>query len=363
MSETSKSRPDIGTIPELNGYQIKNTEWKKGVVVRSPNWLGDAVMTLPALLQLKKMLPDDCGLYIVSPPSLERFYESLAIIDTVVTLHQTHKLWRFSEVKALRTLQAGIGILFNNSLRDTVFFRLAGIPKLFGAAARGRGLLLTGSYRFPKRMDKVLNRFHHAAKYLSIAYAVGAPEWQYDMPEFNIPKPQTLGEKLLELAERPNLMAIAAGAAYGESKRWAADSFREVARYWIDTGGTVLVLGSTGEKPIGDQVVNGLPVDNAVNLAGETDLIELMYMLNQIEICVCNDSGIMHLAAALGLKGVAIFGSTDPTATAPVSANWKIMFEKQECAPCFTRECPKNTYACMRAVSTDQVIDAIKELC
>ena len=117
-----------------------------------------------------------------------------------------------------------------------------------------------------------------------------------------------------------------------------------------------MVLGSESERAIGDEVIAGLDARKAYNLSGRTSLIELMHLLKNSVLCVANDSGIMHLAAALGRPGVAVFGPTDYTATGPIGANWHLLYEKLECSPCFRRECPSGDQKCIRAITPAMAI-------
>lgn len=364
--EKALLKPDIGAMPCFKKYEIPLHEWKDGLIVRSPNWLGDAVMTLPALHQLRKIVPPECGLFVICPPSLADFYKAITSVDLIVQLHQAHKLWKSADLKKVKDLHAGVALLFNNSLRDTIYLRLAGIPKIFGASARCRGILLSRSFSFPKIKSQRTNKLHHAAKYLSLACALGAPEWQGELPEFKVRKePELMDRSFLELLKNQKLMTLAPGAAYGEAKRWPADYFKTVARHWIEKqDGTVAIIGAPKESHIAELVAFGLPPEKVFNLAGKTDLSELMLLLQKSDICVANDSGTMHLSAAVGGKGVAIFGSTDPTSTSPVSAAWKIIFEQEPCAPCFKRVCPKNydQYLCLKKITPEKVIAEIKKI-
>lgn len=349
--------------PVLEPYKLEKNEWKDGLLVRSPNWLGDAVMTLPAMHQLKKIIPDTCGLFVLCPPGLKPFFELIPAVNKTIALHKAHALWNGKDIREVRHLYAGAGLLFNNSLRDSVFMRYCGIKRLFGAAARSRGFLLKKSWPFPKRKSAELNKLHHAAKYLSMAYALGAPEWDGSYPEFKLsPEPETFPENFHNAISSGKLLSVAGGAAYGESKRWPAEYFNEVCRIWIQDGGSVAALGSNAERDICEKIIKDLPKDKAFNLAGETTLPELAFILSKSEAATANDSGIMHLAAALGIGGVAIFGSTDPSATSPVSKKWTVLYEKEECSPCFTRECPSGSYNCMKKISPAKVTEELKKI-
>ncbi len=358
MSTVKIKMPELAPAPIFPVYRLKTADWKDGVVVRSPNWLGDAVMTLPALVQLKKILPEHCGLFVVCPPGLKDFYSTIPQVDKIICLHQAHRAWDKDDLRHVRQLRAGVGVLFNNSLRDAIYFRLARVRRLFGAAARGRSFLLTRNYKYPPRLDKHLNNLHHAEKYLSMVYALGAPQWLGEMPAITIGKPEELncGETLTKVFSSDKVMTLAAGAAYGAAKRWPSDHFHKVSDYWIRRGGCVAILGSASENQIAEEISNGLPPEKCFNLAGATNLQQLMAVLKHSTICIANDSGIMHLSAAIGGRGIAIFGPTDPSSTSPVSADWNIVFEKQPCAPCFERVCPLGTARCMQVVTAEKII-------
>ena len=127
-----------------------------------------------------------------------------------------------------------------------------------------------------------------------------------------------------------------------------------------EEGGVVVTIGSKGERGITAEILNGLPPERCWNAAGETSMDELIYLLKHAEMCVANDSGVMHLAAALGVPGVAPFGCTDPAATSPLSARWTIAFHKIECAPCFKRVCPLGTKKCFDAITPEVVWKIMK---
>ncbi len=336
---------------------VAGERWRNGMAVRMPNHLGDAVMALPALAQLRKIVPEHCGLYVIAPASQRPLYASLPIVDGRLELARIHSHWSFGEWNALRRMRFGAGVLFNNSLRDALMMRLAGVSELYGAAARCRSFLLRRAFRFPPRPVREPARVHHANRYLAIASALGAPEWDGKLPEFKLrPSVDELSPEITALCLHPALMTVASGAAYGAAKRWASENFREVARHWIGRGGIVAVLGSPSEAKIGDEVIAGLNPRRAFNLSGRTNLAELMHLLKSSVLSVANDSGIMHLASALGRPGVAVFGPTDYTATGPIGGNWSLLYSRVDCSPCFRRECPTGSGRCMKAITPEMAI-------
>jgi len=337
-------------------------EWRNGLLVRMPNHLGDAVMALPALRALRGILPPDCALFVVTPEPLRQFYAALNCVDGTVGFPDPHAWWPGEVLEDIHALRMGVGVLFNNSLRDVIMLRRAGVPRLYGAAKRGRSVLLTRSFRFPKRRSGELAAAHQSKRCLAVAAALGADVSRPAMPEFDLSGLMPpLTDTFCALSRHPLHLVLAAGAAYGAAKRWPEGNFRAVADFWVRRGGVVSVVGGASEREIGDLVLEGLPPGKCFNLCGATSMNALMGLLKSAALCVANDSGVMHLAAALGTPGVAVFGPTDPAATAPVSDKWVLLYEKLPCAPCFKRTCPDNK--CIRAITPAMVLRAVEELC
>ena len=353
---------ELGADAEFAVKAPRTDSLRNGIIARMPNHLGDAVMALPALLALKRSLPEECALYVVTPDSLRQLYAALDCVDGVLPIERPHEWWDLDMIRELRSLRMGVGVLFNNSLRDAVSMRFAMIPQLYGASARCRSLLLTRSFRFPRRRSRRLAASHLAKRYLAMALALGGRATAVEMPRLDLSKLLISSSSLLcSLARHPLHLVLAAGAAYGPAKRWPEQNFRTVARYWLRHGGVVSVVGSAAERDVGELVLEGLPADRCFNLCGSTSLNQLMVVLQGAALCVANDSGVMHLAAAAGTPGVAIFGPTDPAATAPISDKWTILYRKMPCAPCFRRECPDNR--CMKEIAPAMAIRAMRELC
>lgn len=356
--------PEIGEIPSFPVHPVENDEWRDGLLVRTPNWLGDAVMAIPAIMMLKRILPPCTGLFILTTKGIAPLFESLPFVDRTVSVSDPHAFMTPRERLTVKRLQPGAAILFNNSFRDAASLRLSRIPKLFGAKARFRSILMTRTFEFPKRITAALNKPHQAAKYLAVAYALGAPQWNGELPDFVLPfYPEELCDDVLNALNRKKILLVAGGAAYGAAKRWPAESFREVARRWIEEeNGFAVAAGSKSESGIADEILKGLPKDSCVNLAGKTDLSALMQLLKKSDFCIANDSGVMHLAAVLGVPGIAPFGSTDPAATSPISRKWRILFDKKECAPCFKRICPKGTRECFDPITPELAWKTLRKM-
>ena len=363
MSPPTPAPPpmDLGDVPAFPVLSLEVGDWRDGLVVRMPNWLGDSVMALPALLQMRRRLPECCGLFVVCAPGLADLFAALPIVDQVLPLAAAHRAWRRIDLTRLNRTRAGVGLLCNNSLRDAIAFRFAGIPRLFGAAARGRSLLLTRAFRFPPRRDRELHGLHHAGRYLAMAHALGAAPWPGDFPVFALRlEPEIMPPEVLAALNLPRILAVAPGAAYGDAKRWPEESFLAVCRDWLADGGSVVLLGAGAEAGVAARIADQLPPQQVANLAGRTTLAALLLALRRSAACLANDSGVMHLAAALGIPGVAIFGSTDPSATGPLSPRWTVLHQREDCSPCFRRTCPRGDAICLRKITPQDAIAALR---
>jgi len=279
----------------------------------------------------------------------------------VVVLNGAHSKWLPQDIENLHNANAEAAILFNNSLRDAWYFRKAGVRNLYGAAARGRSILMKKAFRFPKIRKKQLNFLHHSRKYAALAASVCGVEWSGDFPALRIDAvnydlPVNFSGKILLLAP---------GAAYGAAKRWPADLFSQTAKLFLQThpDGLIVIVGAPSETPIAAEVAQNLPPEQVKNLCGATGFNALAAWLKRADVCVANDSGTMHLAAMLGTPGVAMFGPTDYASTAPVSKDWILIYSEFPCAPCFKRQCPQHPEpACMRAISAESVAKALETL-
>ncbi len=363
MSIIQQKIADLAPARTFAVKPIDPDKLQHGIVVKSPNWLGDAVMTLPALQVLKNMLPEHAPLVVLAPQQVANLYRLYPGVTYVISIKKAHAAWDKIVFKKLKSFQFQLGVLFSNSLRDAWQMRQAGIPALYGRAARCRSFLMKRTFSFPKWHQGMLNESHHTNEYLSIVYSMGGTPAERFMPQLR--SHWTMGQMTLKMqsfCQHPRLLLMAPGAAYGAAKRWDSKKFNEVAAAYIRSGGIVAVLGSPSERNIGDEVIADLPANKAFNLAGETSFSDLYNLISHARACVANDSGIMHLAAAVGLPGVAVFGPTDYRATGPVSDKWMLVFDKEPCAPCFERVCPKGNRKCMEKLQSSEVIEALKSM-
>jgi len=316
------------------------------LVVRSPNWLGDAVMALPAVRNLKTMLEDE-PLAVAAPEKLAALWQKCPFVDQVITLDNPRNLP--ATARQLRAGKFGSAVLLPNSLRSVAEAWHAGIPQRLGYARGGRGLLLTHTIPAPARNPA---RLHQRFYYLDLVTALGGPS------DASLPKlrkdPTTVA------GSRGFVLAICPGAEYGPAKRWPVGNFVVVAKHFLaKRKAKIVLLGAPVDAPIAEEFVRELPgVENRV---GKTSLAEFMAALVSARLVLCNDSGAMHVASALGVPTLAVFGSTEPQLTGPMGARSRMLRHHVPCSPCFLRECPLD-FACMKSITPQMAIEAAEAL-
>jgi heptosyltransferase-2 len=316
------------------------------LVVRSPNWLGDAVMALPAVRNLKTMLVDD-PLTVAAPSKLAALWQKCPFVDNVIALSNPKSLQ--ATVAQLRDGKFGSAVLLPNSLRSAAEAWRAGIPQRIGYARGGRSMLLTNPIPTPPRNPA---RLHQRFYYLDLVAALGGPS------DASLPKLRK--DPTVVTGWRGLTLAICPGAEYGPAKRWPIENFVAVARHFMTTRkAKIVLLGAPVDVPVADEFVKQLPeVDNRV---GKTSLPEFMAALVSARLVICNDSGAMHVASALGVPTMAIFGSTEPQLTGPMGARSRVLRHHVPCSPCFLRECPID-FACMKSITPVSAILAAENL-
>lgn len=323
------------------------------MVVRASNWLGDAVMNLPAVRAIKASRPD-AWVAVLTPKKLADFWHSIPEVDEVLALPSRPSLWA-----AARMLRAGhfeVGIIFPNSLRTALEMWLAGIPRRVGLAGHRRSAFLNQVVPGPKRRLERMRPRHHAKIYLQMVERLGAdPATAF--PASADSQIRRDGEPGLS----PNLIGLCAGAEYGPAKRWPLESYRAVMESISGCRDVEWHLfGVEKDRPLAATLSLNFP-GRVVDRTGRTSLGELITELRRLRLLLTNDTGTMHLAAALGVPVVAIFGSTEPLLTGPIGSPAIILREQVECSPCFLRECPLD-FRCMKAITPAQVTEAVLQM-
>lgn len=318
------------------------------VLVRVPNWLGDAVMSLPLLEGLKRRFPQ-AGLTVLAAPRVAPLFFHHPLVQEVLTLPPGFQGW-----SGLLTLRGRfeVGVALPNSFAAALGLWLAGARGRLGYAANGRSPLLTVAVGGRETLTAV----HLVYYYLGLLRALGEVEEEdIVLPRIYL-SPAERGEarELLSRSRQGPWVGLAPGAAYGPAKRWPAERFAQVARELAEEAGVCpVILGGPGEEEVAAMVAAqaGVPL---LNLAGRTTLRQALAVLSHLRVLISNDSGLMHAAAALGVPVVAIFGSTNPLVTGPLSPRASVLSHPPDCSPCLKRTC-EGHYDCLMAVSVAEV--------
>lgn len=333
------------TLPA--GYDVRRLQPFR-LLLRSPNWLGDACMALPAVRALKSGRPD-LQVNVLCPVKLADLWRQVPEVEGLILKEGKESVGSVArKIRAVGGFDAAI--LFTNSARSTLEIWRAGVPRLVGYRGSWRARLLDQVVSEPKADQPPL---HHAERYLRLVRACGAKtENALSMPQ----RPPLEDRALLRLG-------LCAGAEYGPAKRWPMENFLQVAKEvgaQFGDGAEWLLFGAPGEKAMGEAMsaqLNGTPHRN---LIGKTTLAELIQHLRSCRLLLTNDTGTMHLAAALGVPTVSVFASTEPILTGPLGTGHRIVRHHVPCSPCFRRECPFGHYQCMTGVTPSRVIDELR---
>ncbi|MEW5913873.1 MAG: lipopolysaccharide heptosyltransferase II [Thermodesulfobacteriota bacterium] len=338
------------------------------ILLRATNWVGDAVMTLPALEALHTNCPQ-AEIEVLARPWVAAVYAAAPGVSRVIAYDKAGAHaglaggWRLAG--ELRARRYDWAVLLQNALEAALIAWLARIPVRLGYATDGRGLLLTHA----AARSAQVRRVHETAYYLYILRQAGL--LAQDPPDTGVqpvlhlaPADAAWAQDFLARKglDQARLLGLAPGAAYGPAKRWPAERFAAAAQDLAPEFQAVLLFGSQGEATDCAAVADGLAGLPTVNLAGATSLGQALALLARLGLLISNDSGLMHAAAALGAPTVAVFGSTNPRTTAPLGPWVALLRAELECSPCLEPECQRGDLACFTAIEPADVAAAARQL-
>ena len=357
----------------------------ENVVLRGVNWLGDAVMSTPALQRLREAKPG-AHITLLTHEKLADLWQGHPSIDAVMTFNSSAGL--LGTARRLRAERFDIAVVFPNSIRSALEVFLAGVPVRIGRGGNGRAHLFThpvpadrDAVRMRKRSRAEIERriaanlqretfplsAHHSHQYLQLVGAMGANP---------LPVPPLLHVSDAEVANArarfypgngSPLFALNPGAEYGPAKRWPAERFIEAAvQLHHEVRCRWVVVGGAADRVVAESIVSEvrkrIPQAAITSIAGQTSLRELCAVLKSCALILTNDTGPMHVAAALGIPVIAPFGSTSSELTGPAFAGnlaHQIIVGDVPCAPCFQRECPID-FRCMKSISVERITVAVR---
>ena len=339
-------------------------------LIFAPNWLGDAVMALPAIADVVAHAGPSGRVAVAVRPSVAGLFACVAGIGEIITLGGVTSRGLLAgieaDAKAARAANADVALLLPNSVRAAVVARRAGITDTWGYRHQGRGILLSRAIAKPR------GSVHQADYYRHLVRALGVTNGGRE-PRLRIP-----AEAAAEAAQRlsahgwtpgTRLIGLAPGAAFGGAKRWPPERFAEVsASLAASHGAATVIVGSAADEPAAWAIAQELgkiagrgSAPGPINLAGRTTLPQLAAVLAQCAAFVSNDSGAMHVAAAAGVPVIALFGPTNERETAPLGARAAVLSAQVWCRPCMLRECPLD-HRCMTGISAADVVERVGEL-
>jgi heptosyltransferase-2 len=326
------------------------------ILIRATNWVGDAIMALPALRAVRSRFPE-AEISILARPYVAAIYKEQQVCDNMMLVEDARDI-----LSELRAQKFDTALLLQNAFQAAWFVWRAGIPERIGYARDGRSLLLTKALPAPKPGEIPM---HEQYYYLELLRRAG---WLDSLPnesfiKLHVPEEnhRRAAEFLLSQGVKSDglRIAIGAGASYGSAKCWPPDRFAELAnRLQAKAQADVILFGTPAEAGVASAIAAGMnhpPTD----LTGKTSIHDLPALLSQCHLFIGNDSGAMHVAAAVGLPVVAVFGPTDPFGTAPVTPRCTVVQEKPYCSPCFLRRCPTD-HRCMTRVTPEAVETAAR---
>lgn len=334
----------------------------KHIIVRMPNWLGDLVMATPILTDLRHHWPE-AKITAMCQGVLSTVIQGDPHINEVMSFkrpkgwlnRQTHQ----DLVIPLRKGQFDLGVLMTNSLSSAYWFWRGNVQHRIGYATHGRSLLLDHPIPFPKERESQ----HLVMTYKMLLEPLGIPVSQTP-PRLYLTKDeqQAAKEKLSGYGVQASdlLIGINPGAAYGSAKCWLPERFKQLCNHLLDHPKFKIVFfGDKAGAPLVQEICAGLPSNRIIDMAGKTTLRELIALIQCCHLFLTNDSGPMHVASALGIPLIALFGSTSDVATSPYNGG-HVIHKHVPCSPCYRRECPID-FRCMTRIEVQEVYEEMQK--
>ena len=332
------------------------------IVVRGTNWVGDAVMTIPALRQLRRLFPE-ARITLAIRASTKGLFADADFIDELL-VHDGQGLRSVArQVREWRKRDFDLAILFPNSLETALVASLSRVPLRFGYATEGRQSLLTHPLALPDWRSSKHEVFYYLQIIAELEWILkGEQSFLETQPDGSVAVSSArtavakdfLRRHGLDFVEARPLIGLCPGSINSRAKRWPADRYAVLADRLIDElGAQVLLIGTAAEMEVSNEVRAHMRNEPFV-LTGKTELAELVGVLSLTDLLVTNDTGPAHIAAAMERPTLVIFGPTNPLTTRPCSPFAEIIREPPDCAPCMLRDCPID-HRCMTAITVDQV--------
>ena len=328
----------------------------KKILVRSTNWIGDAIMTTPAVRTIRQNFPD-AEITVLAYPWVADIFHASPHVDKVMLYHKKslHQglvgIWRLSREIAANHFD--MAILLQNAFEAALLVKLAGIPVRAGYKRDGRSPLLSHGIKIRKSIRKKHHVYYYQGLMADLGLRCGIDKLFLRLSD------QTMDWARNFIAEQTKgpVIGLNPGAAYGPAKRWPSDRYASLAsRLAAEKQATLLVFGTNSDNAAAAEIQEAAP-GRVVDLTGNTTLAQAMALIGLCDAFVTNDSGLMHVAAAQDTPLVSIFGSTNAVATGPFSEKSVVVQKELACSPCMKTHCKQNNFACMLDIGADEIFE------
>ncbi|MCD9188857.1 MAG: lipopolysaccharide heptosyltransferase II [Pyrinomonadaceae bacterium] len=337
------------------------------ILVRGTNWIGDAVMTIPALRELRRIFPS-AEISLHTRKWAKGIFQDASFINEIIAFDKSGSKIKDSLVqsKQIKKRNFDLSILFTNSFESALVYKLANIPRRFGYAKEGRSFLLTDSVAMPDWK----NQRHEVFYYLNLVAEIensyfqrktileNAPNVNLEISEERKAEARTILEKNgVDLSKK--IVALGVGSTNSRAKRWQTESYAKLNDLLQNESDcNVILVGAFDEIEVSDKVLNKSE-KKPIILTGKTDLSEAVAVLSEIDLLISNDMGLAHVAPAVGTKTLVIFGPTNEKTTQPLGS--EIIRKNVDCAPCMLRDCPID-HRCMTQISPSEVFEKARKM-
>ena len=333
----------------------------KRVVVRGTNWVGDSVMTVPALRALRRLLPD-AQITLAIRPSAKGVFSEVDFVDEVLVYDRRNAFSVVSQIREWRRRQFDLAVLFQNAFEAALIPFLAGVPVRLGYATESRQPLLTHPIPLPDWRSSKHEVFFYLYLITALEQLLSGTSTICEVdPDISLPISESRQAEATELLRsfgvnaEQSVVAICPGSINSRAKRWPAESYAALADRLLEEQRQVLLIGSRDEIDVTNEVTSRMR-NQPIVLTGKTTLDQITAVLSKVDLVVTNDTGPAHIAAALGCPTIVIFGPTNPLTTRPFSFKAEILRHPPDCAPCMLRDCPID-HRCMTAITVDEVFE------
>lgn len=346
---------------------MNSIEIPKSIVVRGTNWVGDAVMSIPALREIRRIFPT-AKLTLHTRSWAEGIFRDADFLDEILTFDKTESKISdaFLQAKILKQKNFDLAVLLPNSFESAFVAKLARIAKRFGYAKEGRSFLLTNAIEIPEWK----NERHEVFYYLNLVgeienFYFGRHKISYKKPSIDIKISDERRETARKILEENGVdlskktIALGVGSTNSRAKRWHAENYAKLNDLMQnDLNLNVLLVGAKDEIEVAEEVF-AKSGKKPIILTGKTSLAEIVALLAEIDLLVSNDMGLAHIAPAVGTKTLVIFGPTNEKTTQPLGS--EIIRKTVDCAPCMLRTCPID-HRCMTQISAEEVFEKAKSV-